>query len=63
MSQVSTALTGQYYLLGQTSIVRCTITQWTALNVIRIVNVEDLAKFDDDDINNVIQNLQRPQDI
>ena len=28
-----------------------------------IVNVEDLVEFDDHDIDSVIQNLRRPQDI
>ena len=63
MSQASTPLIGQYYLLRQSSIVRCNVAQWTTLKVEGIVDVEDLAEFDDDDIDSVIQNLRRPQDV
>ena len=37
--------------------------QWAALKQDGILNVVDLAEYKDDDINNVIMNLRRPQDI
>ena len=63
MSQASRTLTGQDYFLGTTSVVRLAAKQYVALKGEGIVNVEDLEEFKDNDIDNVIQNLRRPQDI
>ena len=60
MSQASTALTSITYYL---SVVGIHHTQWLALTREGISDVEDMIKFDDDDIDNVVTNLRRPQDI
>ena len=54
MYQVSTPLTDQHYLLGQSIIVKCTFAKWTAFKLEGIVDV---------DIDNAIKNLRHSQDI
>ena len=63
MSQASTALTSQDYFLSNTSMVQLAVKQYVALKGKEIVNVDDLEEFEDDAIDNVVQNLRRPQDI
>ena len=64
MSQASTPFaTGQDYFMGNLSVVKLSGGQWIALKRECILNVGDLAEYKDDDINNVILNLRRPQDI
>ena len=60
MFQASTALTGITYFL---SVVGIDHTQWLALTREGISDVEDIIKFHDDDIDNLVTNLRRPQDI
>ena len=62
MSQASSPLTGQGYFMGNSSVVQLSSKQWVALKREGIENVGDLVEFKDDDINNVIFNLIRPQD-
>ena len=63
MSQASTTLTGQDYFLGNSSVVRLAAKEYVVLKGEGILNVEDLEDFEDDDIDNVVQNLRQPQDI
>ena len=63
MAQASKPLTGQNYLMGQPSVVRLSIIQWSALKAEGIVDVLDISEFDDDDIDNIVRNLRRPRDI
>ena len=60
MSEASTVLTGITYLL---SVIGIHHTQWLALTREGISDVEDMIEFDDDDNNNVVTDLRRPQDI
>ena len=57
MSQASTTLTGQDSFLGNTSVVRLVVKLYVALKGEGIVSVEDLEEFDDDDIDNIVQDL------
>ena len=62
MSQASTPIgSGLHYFLGATSVVRLSVGQWGALTREGIVDVGDLEEYEDDDIDNVIQNLRRPR--
>ena len=60
MSQASKVLNPINYFIN---IVNIHHSQWGALFREGINNVEDLAEFDDDDIDNIVTNLWRPQDI
>ena len=63
MSQASTPfVSGRQYFLGTYSVVKLSRGQWAALKREGILNVADLEEYKDDDINNVVQNLRRPQD-
>ena len=64
MSQASTPFAnGRDYFLGNASVVKLRGGQWISVNTEGIVNVEDLLEFEDDDIDNVVLNLRRPQDV
>ena len=64
MSQASTPFAnGHDYFLGNTSVVKLSAGQWISVNTEGIMNVEDLLEFEDDDIDNVVLNLRRPQDV
>ena len=64
MSQASTPfVAGQSYFIGKPCVVKLSPGQWVSVNTKGMVNVEDLLKFKDDDIDNVITNLRRPQDV
>ena len=63
MSQASTPfVSGQQYFLGTYSVVKLSGGQWAALKREGILSVVDLMEYEDDDIDNVVQNLRRPQD-
>ena len=60
MSQASMALVAINFFF---EIVKLQANHWIALTMEGINNVEDMGEFEDDDINNVVQNLRQPQDI
>ena len=60
MSQASTPLNGLTYFL---KVVGIHHSQWAALTGEGINDVEDMIEFDADNINNVVTNLRRPQDV
>ena len=63
MPQASTSFnSGQDYFMGNHSVVKLSAGQWVAIKREGIVNVEDLVEFKDDDVDNVVLNLRRPQD-
>ena len=49
--------------MGNHSVVKLSAEQWVSIKQEGIMNVEDLVEFEDDDIDNVILNLRRPQDV
>lgn len=44
-------------------LVRCTMDQWLTLKVEGSNDAEDMEEFEDDDIDNVVQNLRQPNNI
>ena len=64
MSQASTLFAAsQDYFIGILSVVKLSAGQWISVNTEGIVNVKDLLEFEDDNIDNVVLNLKRPQDV
>ena len=61
MSQASTALDPITYYFPQ--VVKIQANQWPVLTGEEISNVGDVVKFEDDDVDNIVQNLRYPQDI